>query len=247
MSEQSMKDEQEQAPGRHEGHLPKAKRSKGLMVATSLVVVLGVACGVTVANQRGAEQAQQTQIVKLKDTVALERDKAVRQVSEDMNKDLGISSTRLLKDEQMLRELLGTAFNWNSGESYENARETLQRRYKVPEDSEFLTAFLPPSKFNEDGAGKRYYWLDSIGLNAKIDESKAQIDVASVSGSTYVYLVSGTLEYSSDFTDTTAKDGGLGNAEPRANRQVLLEVTVQGDGSLGSVTGIPASGQTKST
>lgn len=222
----------------------KKKSAKGLIVGTALVLVLGTICGITVAGQNNTLAEQDSQVAQLESELQAERRISIEAASKDLSEDLGISSTRVLQDDPMLRELLLTAFSWSSGEDYEKARERLISRYKIQEDSRFLTDFLPPSKFNEDMKGQRSYWLDTVGLNAGIDVKNADIEVASVDGTTYEYLVMGTIDYSSDFTDSTNENGTVG-AAPTSGRRVLLEVSVDGDGNVMSLEGVPASGQTR--
>lgn len=219
--------------------------ARNIWVLLAAGIVLAVALGVALTNlgHTRSEEKQEARVGELEGQLRLAKQRQAEAVDTNTLEALGISASRVKDDGAAIREMLDTAFNWNSGEAFEEARESLKRRFHLSESDDFLLNFLPPSRFNEDSSGKRYYWVDSVGLNVEVKDG-AQVEVVRVQGTSYQYAVLADLEFSSDFTDTTGQHGNAA-LQPTTTRRVLLYVTVDGEGEFSGLHGIPATGLTR--
>lgn len=219
------------------------RRNAWLLLATALVLAATTTVSVSWIGDARTTTAQSDRIDELEQDLWTARAAKARETDETTLEALGVTTSRVRTNTKTINEFLETSFGWSSGEEFEQARETLKRRYGLTESDDFLMHFLPPSRFNQDSTGERYYWIDSVGLNSDVGEH-VQVEVAGVQGTDYHYVVMADLELSSDFTDTT---GQAGNAamQPVAHRRVLLYLTIDGAGDLHDIRGIPASGTTR--
>jgi hypothetical protein len=219
------------------------RRNTALLLAAALL--LGVATAITISGISDARTttAQSDRIEILEQRVRTAQAAKARETDENTLEALGVTTARAKTDTVAINQFLATAFSWSSGEEFEQARETLKRRYGLAEFDDFLMHFLPPSRFNEDSTGERYYWIDSVGLNSEVGDD-VEVEVVRVQGTDYHYVVMADLEFSSDFTDTTGQDGNAA-MQPVAQRRVLVYLTIDGAGDFHRVRGIPASGTTR--
>ena len=204
-------------------------RNRWVLALGAVVAIGGCLSGVTVADQAQTIASQTTQIAKLQQDVSSQEAQLAKATEQNATQALGVSDSRVKKDTAEIRQLLATAFTWDSGDSYETARETLKSRFD-----------LPPARFNQDNSGKRYYYLDATGLNSALG-SNVDIEVVEVSATTYRYAVMADTEVGVDGPDQL---DGQGNPLPKstATRRVLVLVTTDATGKLTHMIGFPASG-----
>lgn len=215
-------------------------RNRWVLALGAVVAIGGCLSGVTVADQAQTIASQTTQIAKLQQDVSSQEAQLAKATEQNATQALGVSDSRVKKDTAEIRQLLATAFTWDSGDSYETARETLKSRFDLTEDDAFLQSFMPPARFNQDNSGKRYYYLDATGLNSALG-SNVDIEVVEVSATTYRYAVMADTEVGVDGPDQL---DGQGNPLPKstATRRVLVLVTTDATGKLTHMIGFPASG-----
>lgn len=211
----------------------------------AVLIVGGTAFGVSQSNALAGLEQQEQQVTQLEQTLAQHQSTVQTQTEENVFGSLGVTASRLSTDQETLTSLLQIALTWDSGESYEDARASLQTRFGLGVDSGFLKDFMPAATFNQDDSGKRYYYLDSVGLNSSLSGDPT-VEVVKVLGTDYTYAVMADVTMSSDTGLRTNADGSV-QATPSVERRVLLYVTVDGDGGLSDLSGIPASGTTRSS
>lgn len=210
-----------------------------LLVAAVLVIAL-IAMAFSWLSGQSRLQDQQEQIVTL--TEDLEGKKAAHseQIDADLISALGVSRDRLERDEHLISGFVDTAFTWESGATYEEARQKLITSFDLSEDSTFLTEFMPPSRFNEDEDGTRYYYIDVNSLKSSVNDD-LEAEVVEVSTTDYTYAVQVTVQVTSGAIDR----GDNSPASVSTERRMLLLVTVDADGDLFDLSGVPASGSTR--
>lgn len=126
------------------------------------------------------------------------------------------------------------------GQSYEAARESLKSRFGLTENGTFLKSFMPPSRFNEDGQGRRYHYIDTAGLNSALG-AESDIEVVDVEAGIYTYAILADVEATYD----AVSQNRASKASVTAHRRALLFVTVDAQGKVSNLSGIPASGETR--
>lgn len=215
-------------------------RNLWVMLLLAGVVVGGVGFVLAKESQTQELTAQRAQMSDLRSRIeAAQRGKVAHQDT-TIAQVTGISPERVESDSRAIKEFLGLAFTWKSGEGYESVRESLIRRYKFTEKDQFISEFMPPSRFNADSSGKRYYYIDALGLTSDFDEAGARIQVLEVSGTDYHYVVMADISVSAKATDTK----GTPDLTARAVRTTLVYLSVDAEGKISAVRGIPASGTT---
>jgi hypothetical protein len=219
------------------------RRNTPLLAAAAVVLAAATAITISWIGDARTTAAQSDRIDALEQRVRTAQTTKTRETDENTLEALGVTTSRVKTDTSAINQFLATSFSWTSGEEFQQARETLKRRYELTEFDDFLTHFLPPSRFNQDSTGEHYYWIDSVGLNSEVGDD-VQVEVVRVQGTDYHYLVMADLEFSSDFTDTTGREGNA-TMQPVAHRRVLVYLTIDGAGDFHAVRGIPASGTTR--
>ncbi|MGW2984299.1 hypothetical protein [Streptomyces goshikiensis] len=228
--------EQSAAPTRQG---PLRRNLAALATAVAFAVVATVA-GVTWSSQRAALAKQEAQINYVEGHLADIQKKNAAQVDADVMEAMGVSRNRLSTDGERIMSLLSMAFTWDSGQSYEAARESLKSRFGLTENETFLKSFMPPSRFNEDAQGRRYYYIDTVGLNSALGADPG-IEVVDVKAGVYTYAVLADVEVTSD----AASQNKASKASVTAHRRALLFVTVDAQGKVSNLSGTPASGETR--
>lgn len=217
-----------------------ARRNALVLVVAAVLVAVTAGTALTWGSQRGALEAQEQRISGLEDRVrAAERAKS-EQIDQNMLESLGISQSRATGDATIIDRLVMTAFTWDSGLAYESAREDLKERYALSEDEPFLTQFMPPSRFNEDDSGKRYYYIDTQGMNSSIS-GEPDVEVVKVRADEYTYAVLVDVSVTSD----AVTQNNTNPARVTAQRTMLLFLTVDAEGNVSGLSGVPASGSTR--
>lgn len=218
-------------------------RNYWVLVLGAVVAVGGCLAGINAAGQSQAAATQTAQITQLQQDAAGRQAQLAQTTEQNAAQALGVSDSRVKKDTAEIQQLLSTAFTWDSGDSYETARETLKSRFDLTEEDAFLQSFMPAAQFNQDQSGKRYYFLDAIGLNSKLG-SNVDVEVVEVSATNYRY---GVMADTVVGANGSAAIDAQGNPMPKptATRRVLIFVTTDATGKLTQMIGFPASGATR--
>jgi hypothetical protein len=220
-------------------------RNRWVLLLGGLVAIGVVLAGANAAARSTTLAAQKSQIRSLEASSSHETQRKTDVSEKNGLEGLGVSASRIRTDTATIGQLLTIAFTWDSGEAYETARESLQDRFDLSERSAFLQTFMPPSRFNRDVNGKRYYYIDAVGLNSMLGRN-IDAEVVAVTGTRYRYAVMADVVVSAD---GPAQTDGPGPSLPQstATRRVLLYVTVDARGAVSELVGVPPSGSTRTS
>lgn len=228
-------------PMASEGAEPGFARRNALVLVLAVVLAIVVTVtGLTWVARSSTLDAQDQRIDELEGQLQAEELATSEQVEQNVLEALGVSTDRLAGDTVIICRLVETAFTWDSGPAYEAARADLKEHYALPEDEPFLEQFMPPSRFNEDASGQRYYYIDTQGMNSTVTE-EPDIEVVRVSAGEYTYAVLVDVSITSDAVTQN-------NANPSrvtAQRTMLLFLTVDAEGDVLDLSGAPSSGSTR--
>ena len=220
---------------------PGFMRRNALVVGVAVLLVTAVTVtGLTWGSQRSALDQQQQTITGLQGQLASVGTAKSEQVEQDVMQSLGVSQSRIHDDTQIVDRLVKTAFTWDSGQAYEAARRDLKERYHLSEDEQFLKQFMPPARFNEDAAGKRYYYIDTQGLNSAVN-ADADLEVVKVTADEYTYAVQVEVAVTSD----AVSQNKVAPDRVKSYRTVLVYLTVDAQGKVSGLSAIPAGGSTR--
>lgn len=199
----------------------------------------GPFAGATWSSQHAALAEQKAQIRKAEGQLAGVQKKDAEQENADVMAALGVSQDRLSADGERIKSLLSTAFSWDSGQSYEAARESLKSQFGLTENEAFLKSFMPPSRYNADSQGRRYYYIDAVGLNSALG-ADLDVEVVDIKAGVYTYAALADVEATSD----AVTQNQASKASITAHRRALLFVTIDTQGRVSKLSGVPASGET---
>ncbi|MFD9867486.1 hypothetical protein ACFXI8_23680 [Streptomyces niveus] len=216
------------------------RRNLSVLVTAAVLTAVATAAGVTWDSQQAALTEQEAEIDKAEEQVETIQKKNTERVNADVLAALGVSQNRLSTDGERIKSLLSMAFTWDSGQSYEAARESLKSRFGLTENGTFLKSFMPPPRFNEDAQGRRYHYIDTVGLNSALG-ADPDIEVVDVEAGIYTYAILADVEATSD----AVSQNKASKASVTAHRRALLFVTVDAQGEVSNLSGIPASGETR--
>ncbi|MEW1821288.1 hypothetical protein AB0323_10930 [Arthrobacter sp. NPDC080031] len=220
---------------------PGFMRRNALVVGVAVLLVTAVTVtGLTWGSQRSALDQQQQTITGLQGQLASVGTAKSEQVEQDVMQSLGVSQSRIHDDTQIVDRLVKTAFTWDSGQAYEAARRDLKERYHLSEDEQFLKQFMPAARFNEDAAGKRYYYIDTQGLNSAVN-ADADLEVVKVTADEYTYAVQVEVAVTSD----AVSQNKVAPDRVKSYRTVLVYLTVDAQGKVSGLSAIPAGGSTR--
>ncbi|QOT16784.1 hypothetical protein [Paenarthrobacter sp. YJN-5] len=220
---------------------PGFMRRNALVAGVAILLVTAVTVtGLTRGSQRGALDQQQQTITGLQGQLASVGTAKSEQVEQDVLQSLGVSQSRIHDDTQVVDRLVKTAFTWESGQAYEAARRDLKERYHLSEDEQFLKQFMPPARFNEDASGKRYYYIDTQGLNSAVN-AEADLEVVKVTADEYTYAVQVEVAVTSD----AVSQNKVAPDRVKSYRTVLVYLTVDAQGKVSGLSAIPAGGSTR--
>ncbi|MFC4048392.1 hypothetical protein ACFOY4_01740 [Actinomadura syzygii] len=214
------------------------------MVLAAAVLAGGLLAWTHQAAHGRSLAEQGAEITKLKDELARQRRAKAKAVDDNASTALGVTATRLEDDAAIITSLLATAFTWDSGETYENARESLENRYGLTDDEEFLQDFISPALYTDDGEGNKHYLFDKRGLRAAF-AGAPEIAVVKVTGTKYRYAVMADIAFRAKEQATNGP--GEEATEASVTRRVLLWITVDGEGAVSDLSGIPATGTTRTS
>lgn len=203
------------------------------LVAAAILVVAGGSFLSTRSSHEASLQEQERHILELKEHKAeleAEHDERERSVNDQVS---GTDSARLKADENLIDQVLNTALTWESHAEYESARTTMTTVYGLPEDSTFMTAFLPEAPLNVDSEGTEYPLIDLLGLDSRVNDFRTE--VISAQGTEYAYLVLVDVW-------TTSDDGQAG-----ARNTATVMLTTDGDGGVSDVEGYAATSRVRSS
>lgn len=217
-------------------------RNMWVLLLLALFVAGTIGFGAVHSADQRAQDAQSARIVQLEAEIARAEHRDAASPDDAVRRTLGVDPARVASDSAEIQDLLRIATTWDSGEKYEAARESLKRKYKLTETDDFLTTFMPPSRFNVDSGGRRYYYIDALGLTSQLD-SDVEVEVMSVRGTTYRYAVIAEVLASSSVTDAKGTQGLVS----AASRKTLVYVTTDSEGRVNELTGFPASGATRTS
>ena len=220
---------------------PGFMRRNALVAGVAVLLVTAVTVtGLTWGSQRSALDQQQQTISGLQGQLASVGTAKSERVEQDVMQSLGVSHSRIHDDMQVVDRLVKTAFTWDSGQAYEAARRDLKERYHLSEDEQFLKQFMPPARFNEDAAGKRYYYIDTQGLNSAVN-ADADLEVVKVTADEYTYAVQVEVAVTSD----AVSQNKVAPDRVKSYRTVLVYLTVDAQGKVSGLSAIPAGGSTR--
>lgn len=205
------------------------RRHIAWVVLTLLLIGISTVTLITQAARAEALSDQRSQIETLQARTQELENAAAASYESGLSVGLGIRPSRVATDVQLIQDMVTTAFTWDSGEAYEQAREALLDEFSLSETDPFLATILPPATYNVDKNGTRYYYVDSLGLTSSLDGMVSAEPVA-VTGTDYRYAVVATV----DMTSTKGNGG----------QSLLLYVTVTAEGAFSAVEGWPAGSDT---
>lgn len=216
------------------------RRNLSVLVTAGVLTVVATVVGATWNSQHATLAGQEAQTNDVEKHLAGIQKKNAEQVNADVMAALGVSQKRLSTDGERIKSLLSMAFTWDSGQSYEVARASLKSRFGLIENETFLKSFMSPSRFSEDSQGRRYYYIDTVGLNSALG-ADPDIEVVDIKAGVYTYAVLADVEVTSD----TMSQNKANKASVTAHRRALLFVTVDAQGKTSNLSGVPASGETR--
>ncbi|MFF1558461.1 hypothetical protein [Streptomyces sp. NPDC058279] len=216
------------------------RRNLSVLGTAAVLAVVATVGGVTWSSRHAALVGQEARINDIEGHLAAVRKSGAEQVNADVMAALGVSQSRLSTDRERIKSLLSMIFTWDSGQSYEAARERLKSRFDLTENEMFLKSFMPPSRFNEDSQGRRYHYIDAVGLNSALG-ADPDMEVIDAKAGVYTYAVLADVEVTSDATSQNKAS----KASVTAYRRALLFVTVDAQGKVSNLSGVPASGETR--
>ena len=143
------------------------KKDKVLWAVSVGVMLLGIVTFVVTDMQRNAVlSAQQTEIATLTQQKQEASDKRASEVNTVTKNSFGLDTSRVATDDRLVSQIIKTATTWSDSESYTNARNTLRDDYKIADDSQMLTTFMPEVQDMALGqGGKKINTIDAYGLN----------------------------------------------------------------------------------
>ena len=143
------------------------KKDKVLWAVSVGVMLLGIVTFVVTDMQRSAVLAsQQSEIATLTQQKQEASDKRTSEVNTVTKNSFGLDISRVATDDRLVSQIIKTATTWSDSESYTNARNTLRDDYKIADDSQMLTTFMPEVQDMALGqGGKKINTIDAYGLN----------------------------------------------------------------------------------
>lgn len=217
-----------------------ARRNALVLAVAAILATASVVTGMTWGSQQAVLDAQGQRIGGLEGQLKSAELAKSEQVEQNVLEALGVSQGRIDKDRPVIDRLVRTAFTWDSGQSYESARADLKERHNLSEDQPFLQQFMPPSRFNEDDLGKRYYYIDTQGMNSSV-ALDPDIEVVKVNADQYTYAVMVDVSITSDAVIRNNANPGSVSTQ----RRMLLFLAVDAEGTVSNLSGVPASGSTR--
>lgn len=209
------------------------KNTVGPVIAGLVLAATAVTGAMTLSGQNAELEQQRVEISDLRAEVAGAMADAALTEQAAAASALGADPHRVREDSKHIMALALDAFSWDSEAAYNDARAGVTRIYDIPEDSGFLTTFLPPAPETRDADGNRYSYIDAAGLNSSVGDVATRL--LSVRGINYRYMTLVTVQSSSSDGMETA-----GNV-------ATVFVTIDGDGAMSDVSGFAATERPRSS
>lgn len=216
------------------------RRNILLFCLTALVVVTLTITTITWVHQTSELDAQGSDVQRTQAQAQSAQVVDARRRIMDVQESLGIDSHRVSTDTATIGSLVATMFTWSSGPTYDRARRSLMKNYSLSSSDPFMRSFLPPAKFSTDKTGKRYYYIDAMGLNSSVSAEDGSVQVStsvSVAGN-YHYVVRADIELTAD--DVSQHQATADSVT--GHRMALLLVTIDPQGKLTELSGSMSSG-----
>lgn len=198
-------------------------RNALLILLAGVFIIAGVSYFVVTGSQQEQVAAQDRQITELDQQMQARLKSARDEQQAVVDAALGTSAQRINNDTAVIRDFVKTVATWRTGEEYAAARESVIRKYKLKEDSQFLKAYFQEPVFNTDSSGNRIYYVDTQGLNSSL--TSMEVVPLGVSGTEYRYMVLADLGSSSN-------DG-----KASADKTSVIYLTMDGEGAMTNVSG----------
>jgi hypothetical protein len=208
-------------------------RNALMLILAAVFVASGTAYVVTVTGHQTESASQLQQIAELDAQMQTKLAAAKAKQQSVVDDALGINARRVTADTTAIREFVKTVATWKSGEEYAAARESVMRRYKLAEDSQFMKVYFQEPVSNRDSSGKTFYAVDVDGLNSSL--GTVDVKVLGVSGTAYRYMVLADIASSSN-------DG-----KASASRTSVIYLTLDSEGVMSEVSGYAAGAKELST
>lgn len=194
-----------------------------LMLLAGVFVIVGISYIVASNTQHIEVVTQEQEIAELDAQMQAELATAKAEQQSVVDDALGTNAQRVATDTEVIRQFMKTVTTWETGEEYTEARESVVRRYKLDESSQFMRVYFQEPIFNTDSSGNKFYVVDTEGLNSSL--SSIDVKVLGVSGTEYKYMVLADIGSSSN-------DGKAG-----ANKTSVIYLTLDGEGLMTDVSG----------
>ena len=198
-------------------------RNALLILLAGVFVIAGVSYLVVTGSQQEQVAAQDKQITELDQQMQARLKTARDEQQAVVDAALGTSAQRINSDTAVIRDFVKTMATWRTGEEYAAARDSVIRKYKLKEDSQFLKSYFQEPVFNTDSSGNRIYYVDTQGLNSSL--ASMEVVPLGVSGTEYRYMVLADLGSSSN-------DG-----KASADKTSVVYLTLDGEGAMTNVSG----------
>jgi hypothetical protein len=198
-------------------------RNALLILLAGVFVIAGVSYFVVTGSQQEQVAAQDKQITELDQQMQARLKTARDEQQAVVDAALGTSAQRINSDTAVIRDFVKTMATWRTGEEYAAARDSVIRKYKLKEESQFLKSYFQEPVFNTDSSGNRIYYVDTQGLNSSL--ASMEVVPLGVSGTEYRYMVLADLGSSSN-------DG-----KASADKTSVVYLTLDGEGALTNVSG----------
>lgn len=198
-------------------------RNALLILLAGVFIIAGVSYFVVTGSQQEQVAAQDKQITELDQQMQARLKSARDEQQAVVDAALGTSAQRISSDTAVIRDFVKTVATWRTGEEYAAARESVIRKYKLKEDSQFLKTYFQEPVFNTDSSGNRIYYVDTQGLNSSL--TSMEVVPLGVSGTEYRYMVLADLGSSSN-------DG-----KASADKTSVIYLTMDGEGAMTNVSG----------
>lgn len=205
-----------------------------LLVAGLLAFGAVVGTVVSTSNNGAVLLAQEQKIQQLKGSVAIKEAEVEKAKSQTNQGASGIDAARKAKDDELIKQVLGTAFTWNSYESYMAGRTKLMTGFGIKEDSTMLTKTMPSVENRTDPSGKTFNVIDTQGLNSSFASVESRVSLIKVTD--YSYFAIAKANTSSKVGSTSVETSYAVSYTIDANGKLLdikvdavPEVTTTGD------------------
>lgn len=198
-------------------------RNALILLLAGVFVAVGISYAVVTNTQHTQVVTQEQEISELDAQMKTELATARADEQAVVDGALGTNAQRITADTELIRQFLKTAATWKSGEEYTAARESLKRKYKLDEGSQFMKVYFQEPVFNTDSSGNKFYVVDTEGLNSNL--SSVDVKALGVAGTEYKYMVLADI-------GSASNDG-----KASATKTSVIYLTLDGEGVMTDVSG----------